>query len=285
MTGYRAAGSLQLANAFHQRGVRLQLTVQLEFGSQLVGQLGGFLHLGHVIMLGAALGREGKHGHTGVDIHQLLAGGSAGDGDSRQFFRRGVGDHGTVTEDHHAVVAPLVIGNFHDKAAGNYLDAGGRLDDLQRGAQHIAGGIDRAGHHAVRVAGLEHYSAEVQRVAGHQLGGLFGRHTLGLAQFVKQVGITGGLFAGLGVDDIHAGQIGAGFSGDFLHFVDVAQQGHFGNALIGDFPGRLNGTGLGALRQNDMHDLTLGFGFDFINRRHGTFLPYVLTVQLTCRYS
>ena len=120
---------------------------------------------------------------------------------------------------------------------------------------------------------------------GHQFSGLFGGHALGLAQFIQQAGVGSGLLAGLGVDDLHPGQIGAGFGGNLLYFVGIAQQRDFRNALIGDLPGRLNGTGLGALRQNDMHDLTLGFGFDFINRRHDTFLPYVLTIQLTCRYS
>ena len=145
--------------------------------------------------------------------------------------------------------------------------------------------VELIGHHAVRIARLEHHSAEVQRIAGHQFSGLFGGHALGLAQFIQQAGVGSGLLAGLGVDDLHAGQIGAGFGGNLLYFVGIAQQRDLRNALIGDLPGRLNGTGLGALRQNDMHDLTLGFGFDFINRRHDTFLPYVLTIQLTCRYS
>ena len=133
MARHGAAGGLELTDAFHQRGVRLKLAVELQFGRKLVGHLRGLLHLGHVVMLGAALGGEGKHGHARVDVHQLLAGGGAGNGDGRQLLGRGIGDHGAVAEDHHAFIAPLVVGQLHDEAAGHHLDAGGRLDVCSAG--------------------------------------------------------------------------------------------------------------------------------------------------------
>ena len=58
--------------------------------------------------------------------------------------------------------------------------------------------------------------------------------------------------------------------------IHIAQQGNGSDALIHNFAAGLHGTGLGALGQDDMLYTFFGFCFDFINRRHGTFLPYVL---------
>ena len=230
-----------------------------------MGDAGGFLNLGHVVVLGGALGGEAQHGHAGLDAGQRAGRFRRADGDVGQRFRVGIDVHGAVGEDHHAVVAVGLVRALHQEAGGHGLDAGLGLDDLQRRAQHVGGGMDRAGDQSVRVAGLDHQDAVVHGILDH-FGGLLGGHALGLAQLVEDVGVFRALVGGRGIDDLDAVQRRA--VGGLTNLLGVAQQGQFGEAFLRDDRGGLRVAGLFTLGKNDVLDVGLGLCLNLINDCH-----------------
>ena len=273
MTGDGAAGGLQLADLLNQRGVELQLAVQHQVGGHFLGDAGGFLHLGDLVVLGRALGGEAQHGHAGLDARQGARGIGGAQGDVGQGLGVGIDVHGAVGEDHDAVVAVLLVRALHQEAGGHGLDAGLGLDDLQRGAQHVAGGVDRAGDQAVGLTGLDHHDAVVHGIL-HGCGGLFLGHALGLAQLVQGGGVLGALLAGGGVDDLDALEGSA--RGDLLDLLGVAQQRQLRQTLLHDDGSGLHGAGLVALGQHDVHHIGLRLRLDLIDDCHCFSLRLIL---------
>ena len=65
----------------------------------------GLYHLIDTLVVGTALGGEGKDGDTRLDAGNILGCLSRANGNLSQLARIGIGHHGTVGEDHQAVGA------------------------------------------------------------------------------------------------------------------------------------------------------------------------------------
>ena len=231
-------------------------------------QLHGVGHLVHVLVLRRALRGEGEHRHARVEAQQRLAGLRGSDRDVGQLFAGRIDVHGAVAEHQHAVVAVLLILHFHQEAGRNGLDARGALDDLQRRTQHVAGGVDRARDHRVRVAHLEHHRAVEQRVLQAQLGGLLQRHALLLADMEKLLGVRSGLLARRRIGDGNAGQVNAQLGGLRLDLGLRAHQRDLGQTQLHNLLRGLHGARLSALSQHDVLHIGGSFRSDFVNDRH-----------------
>ena len=231
-------------------------------------QLHGIGHLVHVLVLRRALRGEGEHRHARVETQQRLTGLRGSDRDVGQLFAGRIDVHGAVAEHQHAVVAVLLILHFHQEAGRNGLDARGALDDLQRRTQHVAGGVDRARDHRVRVAHLEHHRAVEQRVLQAQLGGLLQRHALLLADMEKLLGVRSGLLARRRIGDGNAGQVNAQLGGLRLDLGFRAHQRDLGQTQLHNLLRGLHGARLSALSQHDVLHIGGSFRSDFVNDRH-----------------
>ncbi len=245
----------------------LQLAVQHQLGSHFTRNAGGFLNLGHVVMLGAALSGEAQHSHARLNAGQAARRIRRTQSNVGQLLGIGIDVNGAVGKDHDAVVAVFGLGGLHQEAGRNGLHAGLGLDDLKRRAQHIAGRMDRAGNQAVGIAHLDHHHAVVHRI-GHQLGRLLLRHALGLAQLIQLLGIGRRLLGRRGVNDFHAAQAHIEL---FCHSLDlgrVAQHDHLGQTGLGNLRSRLNVTLLFALGQHDALHIGRSLRLDLVNNRH-----------------
>ena len=265
LAGHGAAGRLELADAFDDGRVQLQFAVQHQAGVELLGDAGGFLHLGDQVVLGRALGGEGEHGHARLDTRQRAGAICRAQSDAGQLLGVGVDVHGAVGKDHHAIVAIGLVRALHQEAGRHGLDAGLGLDDLQSRAQHVARGVDGAGNEAVRVAHLHHHHAVVHGILD-QFRGLLGGHALGLAQLVERRGVLFALVRGPGVDDLKALQRRA--RRHFLDLCRIAQQRQGGDALRNDLHRGLYVAALLALGQHDVLDVGLRLCLDLVDKRH-----------------
>ena len=119
----------------------------------------------------------------------------------------------------------------HDEEGRDELGARGGLQDLQRGAQGVGGGVAGAGDQAVGVAHLDHHGAVVGGVV-HLGAGLLDGHALLGAQLGELLRVLLVLVGAAGVDD-----------GDARHvdLVGVAQDDQVGEALLDDDLGGLDG--------------------------------------------
>ena len=158
-----------------------------------------------------------------------------------------------------------LFGHSIRKQEETVLMPGLGLDDLQRRAQHIAGGMDRAGDEAVGVARLDHHHAVVHRILD-QLGRLLLGHALGLAQLVEQAGVGRALVRSRRVDDLDA--VEARAVGGGLDLLRIAQQRQLREALARDDRRRLRVARLLALGQDDVLHVGLGLGLDLIDDCH-----------------
>ena len=265
------SGRLELADLFDQRSIRLQFAVHIQFGSQFLDQLGCLTNLIHHLALAAALGGEGKHGDLGLrDLRDVLGGLRGSDGDSGQLLRIGSDVDRAVRKDHHTVLTIGLVRDLHDKAGGSGGHAGLGLDDLQRRAQGVRGGVDRTGDHAVGRVLLHHHGAEEGLVL-HGGQRLFGGHALGLAQLIEGIGIFLKAIGLLGVDDGGAGQILA-VGRDLLL---IAQQNDVADAFLEQNSSRLHRALFRALRQHDALFVGFRLRLNAIQQRHFTFPPWL----------
>ena len=218
-------------------------------------------------MFGAALGREGKHGHPGLHAQQTLGVAGGGNGDIGKLIRIGVDVYGAVGKEENASIAEMTIHDLHDEEAGYGLDAGSHFDDLQTRTQRVGGGVDGAGDKAVAPAILDHHGGVIQGVL-HELHGLFGGHTLGLAHLIEPVCIFLEHMVPFGVDHADAFQTQMVLGGGSFDLFAVAEQGHIRKALIPAVYGRLDGTVFSTLgEQNSLLIFFCNF-FKFVQYRH-----------------
>ena len=130
-----------------------------------------------------------------------------------------------------------VLGKEHDEGAGDHGDAGLGLEHLEGGAQHVAGGCQGAGHHAVGMAGLDHQAPQVERIAG-LLAGILDGDALLLAQLGEELGV--GFYHGL-VGWIHPRGLlyvlKVALTGDDHGVLLLADEDHLGGADTQDVVG------------------------------------------------
>ena len=119
MTCDGAAGSFLLAYAGHEGCISLQLTIDLQLGTALLGQTGGLNDLIDHLVLGRALGGEAQHGYAGiVEAGDTLGGLRGADGNLCQLVGIGHGRHGHVAHDEDTVLTVFgFVGNQEHGAA------------------------------------------------------------------------------------------------------------------------------------------------------------------------
>ena len=83
---------------------------------------------------------------------------------------RGGGDNDSAVTKHHNPVR-----HEHQERGGHQVDAGGRLDDLECGADCVRGRVGGTGHHSVSVAHFHHHGGEVGRIC-NDLSCVLDRH-------------------------------------------------------------------------------------------------------------
>ena len=183
------------------------------------------------------------------------------------FSTKGSAKHELVSKVQQAVLAQGLVGAAHQEAGGHDVDARLRLDDLQRGPQHVAGGVHRAGNQTVGVAQLDHQHAVVHRVGGQPPGVLPGK-ALGPAQLVQGIGVGFGLRAACWIDDLHARQVRAKLIRDLADARCFAQQDGLRQPLGHDSRRRPHRAGLVALRQDDAHHVRPRLAPDLFDHAH-----------------
>ena len=195
--------------------------------------------------------RQQRYG--GVGAHERLPRLRGVHGDVRELLGVGLHFQAAVREQERALLPQVAVGHHHDEERADQLHARRGLENLQAGAQHVARGVARAGHHAVGAARLHHHHAEVQDVV-HELLGLLGRHSLRLAQLVELRCEPGAQIGRARVDDARAVKcVRAGCDG-----VRVAQDDQVGDVVGKDALGGGQRALVVALGQHDR--LTVRFG-------------------------
>ena len=216
-------------------------------------------------MLCAAFGRETQDCHFRVlDSSNGFGGFASLNGNLCQFLRCGHGKHGAVGKHHNAVVAIGLVFQNHHKRARNARNTRFCLNYLKSRTKHIASSVVGTSNLAFGHTHLHHHRAQVERIL-EQTGGLFGRHSLVLAQFNQFVDKLLLARVVLRVNNLRFRDILQPEIGSFLlQFGLVANQNNVGNALFDNCVGGLNGALLVAFGQNNCLLLPLGVLFDLL---------------------
>ena len=246
----------------HEGGVGLEFAVELQAGlgrgGALLGDARGLGHLVHQLVLGAAARGEAQQGDARLGAEEGLVGLRGRQRDVRQLLGRGAGVHAAVGEEEGAVARRGRGLELHQEAAARGLDALGRPDAVEGAAEHVGGGRDGAGDHAVGEAEFDHHGADVEAVP-ELGGGLLGGHALGLAALVEgrdELGQEGG---GGGVDDLESGGRHAGFGAGLGGFGGGGEDLHAGDAEADDFGGGFHDARVHAFGED--HASVVLFGF------------------------
>ena len=171
-----------------------------------------------------------------------------GDGDLGEFVRGRVDVEAAVGEDQRAVGAKLRGVGAHHEEGRDQLGARGGLEDLQRRAQSVGGGVAGAGDQTVGIAHLDHHGAKVGGI--HHLGAsLLDGDALLSAELGKLLRVLLVLLGVARVDDGGAGNV---------DLVGVAQDDDLGQTLLDDLSSRDDGARILALGQDD--GLKVGLG-------------------------
>ena len=263
-----AVGGFLFPDAFDDSGVELELSVHIDVGVRRLDEGVCRADLVHALMLRAALCREGKHRDFGLDFHNLFRAEIRRLNDVGKLFGCGIGNDRAVREDERGSVGVFEpLGGYHDKAAGNALDAGRRLDDLERRSGNIRGGEHSAADHAVHIAAFERRAGKEHIVAAYGAQGDFLGHALFLAELVKLLGVLLDIIlVGGGVHELHALELEVGVKA--LDFVFVADQHHGADLVAGEDFGRLRHAGVVAFRKRDCL-FELGSPFEQMSKKLG----------------
>ena len=153
------------------------------------------------------------------------------------------------------------VGADQNEAGGDDLAAGLGLDDLQSGTDRVGGGVGGAAQQSVGVAHLHQHGAEVVALL-QQLAALVLGH-LALAQLHHQSHHLVHLRKGLGIDDLRAADVEAGFLGGGHHGLRIAHQDGGQEGAGQQTGGRLQNAGIRALGEDDLP----GMGLQLIDQK------------------
>ena len=268
MPCHLAVGSLRGAHGRHHGRVGLQLAIKRQLGGKFARDGRGLGNFGLVIVFRGSVRGMRQHGHYRLGADEVLPRPRGVHGNVGKLLGVGLNLQAAVAEQERAVLAVFAVRHHHDEEAADQLHARGGLQDLQAGAQHVAGCVARAGNHAVGTAGLHHHDAEVQHVL-HRFGGLFRGHALVLAQLVERVGELGGKLGRARVDQLRAFEVAP----RCLDALDVAQDDEVRHILRQDSLGGFKRARVVAFCQHD--GLLVGFcasDHGFQKRGHARFL-------------
>ena len=145
------------------------------------------------------------------------------------------------------------------------------LDQLQRRADGVRGGVGRTAEQRIGNAHLHEHGAEVVallEVGAHVLHG-----HLALAQVEHALSHLVDLVVVFGIDDLQTLDVKVAGLGRGLHVLDVADKDRRQEAALLQAGSGLENTGIGALGVDDLARI----GFENFNQifKHGVFLQYV----------
>ena len=210
-------GALRSHHRGDERGVGLHLAVNGEVDAARAQQLHGPADLGDSRMLRAALRGEGEESGAGLFVEERPAALGRRFGDVRELLRRGVRDDGAVAVDQAASV-----GQCHQEAGRDHLEAGTGADHPQGGPQRVGGGRPCAHDGTVGAHRGDPEGGVVQRIAGELLG-FFGGDPAGAQALGQARGKMRPVGLAQGIED-GDGQRHAGFRRRRLDFLPRADQ-------------------------------------------------------------
>ena len=145
------------------------------------------------------------------------------------------------------------------------------LDELQRRADGVRGGVGRAAEQGIGHAHLHEHGAEV--VALLEVGADFFHGHFALAQVKHALGHLVHLVVVGGVDDLETLDVEVAGLGRRLHVIDIADKDRRQEATLLQAGSGLEDAGVGALGVNDLARI----GFENFNQifEHGVFLQYI----------
>ena len=253
MAGHLGVRALGAGHAGRDGGVELQLAVHIQIGGQGLESAAGIAHLVHILALAGTQGGIAEVSHLGIDAEDLGGGGGL-QADLHQLILGGLDVDGAVAHGQNLAVAGG-RGTDQNEAGGHDLVAGLGLDDLQGGTDRVGGGIGGAAQQSVGIAHLHQHGAEVVGLL-EELAALLLTH-LALAQLHQGGDHLLHVGEGLGINDLSAPDVEAGFLGSGLDLVEIAHQ-HRGQEGTGQQAGgRLQNAGIRALSEDNLPGMGL----------------------------
>ena len=253
MAGHLGVRALGMGHTGRNGGVELQLAVHVQVGGQSLQLVAGVAHFVHVLALAGTQGRIAEVSNLGIDAEDLGGLGSL-QTNLHQLVLGGLDVDGAVPHSQDLVLADA-IGADQNEAGGHDLVAGLGLDDLQGGTDRVGGGIGGAAQQSVGIAHLHQHGAEVVGLL-EELAALLLTH-LALAQLHQGGDHLLHVGEGLGINDLSAPDVEAGFLGSSLDLIEIAHQ-HRGQEGTGQQAGgRLQNAGIRALSEDNLPGMGL----------------------------
>ena len=237
---------------------------------------GGVAHLVHGFALAGTLGGVRQQRYAGVNAEHL--GGVGG-------FNGGLDDLvlGGVNVDGAVAHGDALITAHQDKAGADGLDAGLALDELQRRAHGVGGGVGCAAQQAVCLAHLDQHGAEVVALGQGGAALLIGH--LALAQLHHLGDHLVKAFIAGGVQDLCAVNGKAALGSRLLDLIHVAQQDDLQGLACHQTAGSGQNAGIGTLGKYDRFGFCLQLLFKILENGHTSYLHIfrAATLRLTYR--
>ena len=178
--------------------------------------------------------------------------------------------HRTIREHHHPVLPEHRVFQHHNERSGHDADPRYGLNILKSGTQHVAGRIVRAGYLSVRIAGLHHHGAQIQRI-GDLLFGLFAGQSFGCPKLQHQFHVLFLIGIVLRIDDLRLPDIfQIEFRSQMMDLIRIPDQDQIGKPFADNPVGSLQVAFLVGFRQDDRFDVAFRLLFDFIDKFHNT---------------
>ena len=215
-------------------GVELELAVDLEVGTALLGDLHGCADLVDERALGGAVGGVGEHGHAGLPAHEGVDGLGGGDGDGGELLGVGVDAHGGVAKAQERALGAVPAGDVEDAERGDGVDAVGKADDGLAADDDVAGGAAQAAEGDVDVVDALHHEAAVHGLLGATTDGLALERELGIGLAAHGEGLVGLLVGG--VDDVDVREVDADLLGGAAQDLALADDEALGETALVSSP-------------------------------------------------
>lgn len=180
--GDGATGGFFRADGGNNGGVGLELAINHEMGRTLFDDVRSSDDFVNDGIFAAAFGGEGEHGDNGLDADEGAAGFRGDDGDVGELFSRGIRYDAAIGIDEHAVVAVGAIGDDHEEATGESLDAGFSFEDVEGGADSVGGAVGGASDVAIGEAFANAHGGDVEVIL-ESFGSFIRGHAFIFAKF------------------------------------------------------------------------------------------------------
>ena len=189
---------------------------------------------------------------------------SRGEGNVGELLGRRVGNDGAVRKR----VNFLRLGHDHLERAGHDLEARGKADHLDGCAQHVARGVHRARHAAIRLPLANHHGSPVKRISNH-VASLLDGHPFVFAKIVELLGKCLRIRRSRRIDDFDPGQVDTGLAGQVPNFLRVPHQNRLHELALAQNRRSAKNTLFGPFRQNNGFTSRLRFFLNRFDETHG----------------